>query len=694
MPTASVPLKVGGQQIDRRKVMNIRCFCWNVGVLIGTILSSCSPSAAAQAGAAREVRSPDGKIAITIHTDAPLGYSITVDGKPVLLRSRLGLELADNVKLGEKSVLQSEARKSVNNHWENKFGKNRDVRDHYKELNLTLKEGDRTFGVVARAYDDGVGLRLVLPKQPGMDSFVVTRDATELTFADDYQVWAGWNNPEGPSRPEGGFVGSQEWRYLPAKLSAPNPNFKHGLPFLVQTQAAYVAITESDLLDWSGMWLALKAGAENTLEVQLAPPIPAQPWPPRTPPKKNTPAVQPAPPIAPAQKGLVVAKTPHNSPWRTFIIGRQPHELIQSDLVLNLSTPSKIADTSWIKPGMSSWGTWWSGTGQNSLPVLKQYIQLAADMGWPYQLSEIGDKSIVPELVAFGKERGVRIWLWFHFNDFIDSATYKRDFPMYEKWGIAGLKIDFIDRDDQWVVNWYEDICKTAAENHLLIDFHGAYKPTGLNRTWPNQITREGIQGNEYNKWSTKETPEHRATLPFTRVLAGPGDYTPGGFINRQPLQFRNVQVNTQVQGTRTSELAMFILIESPFTVACDSYNKYKDQDGKYQPGMDFLKGLPTVWDETRGLAGEVGKYVVEVRRNGKDWYLAAITDRNARELPVPLKFLGKGNWKVTLWEDAPDSDQNAEHLVKNEKTVRPSDTLHLKLAPSGGTVAIFSPGK
>ncbi|MGO9114491.1 MAG: glycoside hydrolase family 97 protein [Thermoguttaceae bacterium] len=668
--------------------MDIRCFRLDLGVL-GTILFLFVPVATAEAGTAHELCSPDGKIAITVYTNAPLGYSITVDGKPVLLRSRLRLELADNVKLGETPVVLGEERKSADNHWENLYGKNRDVRDHYNELNLALKEGDRTFGVVTRAYDDGVAFRLVLPKQPGMDSFTVTRDATEFTFADDHQVWAGWNNAEGAARPEGGFIGSQEWRFLPNKLSGLNPNFKHGLPVLVQTRAACVAITESDLLDWSAMWLVPKAGAKYTLETQLAPPIPVRPWPSRTPGAR----AQPAEPLVPIQKGLVVARTPHNSPWRTFIIGRQPFDLIQSDLVLNLSTPSKLADTSWIKPGMASWGTWWSATGRNNLPALKQYIQLAADMDWQYQLSEIGDKSMVPELVAYGKERGVRIWLWYHFNDFIDSRAYKRDFPMIAKWGIAGLKIDFIDRDDQWAVNWYEDICRTAAENHLMIDFHGAYKPTGLNRTWPNQITREGIQGNEYNKWSTRESPEHRATLPFTRVLAGPGDYTPGGFINRQPAQFK-IAKPTQVQSTRAGELAMFILIESPFTVACDSYNNYKDNEGKYLPGMDFLKGLPTVWDETHGLAGDVGKYVVEVRRNGKTWYLAAITDRSARELPMPLKFLSEGDWKVTLWEDAPDSDQNAEHLVKNEKKVRQSDTLQLKLAPSGGTVAIFLPAQ
>ncbi len=177
-------------------------------------------------------------------------------------------------------------------------------------------------------------------------------------------------------------------------------------------------------------------------------------------------------------------------------------------------------------------------------------------------------------------------------------------------------------------------------------------------------------------------------------MLAGPGDYTPGGFSNRQPGQFQSAAKPTQVQATRAGELAMFILIESPFTVACDSPEDYKDKDGNYLLGMDFLSGLPTVWDETRGLAGEVGKYVVEARRHGKKWYLAAITDRNARELPVPLNFLGEGDWKVALWEDAPDSGENAEHMVKNQKTVRRSDTLQLKLAPSGGAVAIFSPAE
>lgn len=682
--------------------MNLRRIRSSLGPLFALVLLSstaafAAPSTSAaqahSAASASSVASPDGTIVLTLHTDAPLGYSITVDGKPALLRSRIGLELAGDVGLGAKPVVQNVARRSVDQHWQNDFGKDREVRDHFNELTLTLRDSGRIFDVVARAYNDGVAFRLVLPKQPGMDSFTVTRDATEFTFPGDERLWAGWNNAEGAARPEGGFIGSQEWRFAPARISTLNPAFKYGLPVLVQTPAAYVAITESDLLDWSGMWLVPKPGDVTTLQIQLAPPIPAQPWPSRSPSAADGAAVNTAAaPIGAVQKGLVVATTPHNSPWRTFLIARKPYQLVESDLVLNLATPSQLADTSWIKPGMASWGTWWSATGQNNLDTLKQYIQLAADMDWPYQLSEIGDKSIVPDLVEFARQRGVRVWLWFHFNDFIDSAVYTRDFPMYRKWGIAGLKIDFIDRDDQWAVKWYEDVARVAAENHLLIDFHGAFKPTGLERTWPNQITREGIQGNEYNKWSAKETPEHKATLPFTRGLAGPADFTPGGFLDRQPSQFKIGNSNTQAQGTRSSELAMFLLIQSPFIVACDSPDHYRNLDGSYLPGMDFLKGLPTVWDETHGLAGEVGQYIVEARRNRDKWYLGAVSDRQARQLSVPLSFLGKGAWKVTIWQDAPDSDVNAEHLVKVEKTVRSTGTLPLKLAPSGGAVAIFSP--
>ena len=662
--------------------------------LLCLILSPCFAAAATHS---HEVRSPNGSIVLSLYTNGPLAYGLTVDRKPVVLRSAIELDLTHNLRLGAAARLVGERHRSVDASWTNNYGNNKNVRDHFNEVELRFKDHERRFSVVLRAYNEGAAFRLVLPRQKGMETFTVTRDATEFAFPADAHVWAGKNNSEGPSRPEGGFVGSQEWQFLYSNFDGLDPNFKYGLPFLVDSSNVYVAVTEADLLDWAGMWLEKKPGSASTMMVALAPPLPPKPWPARLQPNRTAGGVSDAPPPeGPVQEGLVVASTPHNTPWRAFLVGRRPSDLLGTDLVLNLATPNRLGDTSWVQPGMASWGTWWPGVAHLDLTTVKRYIDLAADMGWPYQLTEGRDRAIVPEEVAYGKERNVRIWLWFHFNEFADPASYRTEFPKYARMGVAGLKIDFIDRDDQWAVNWYEDVVKVAAENHLMIDFHGAYKPTGLERTYPNQITREGIQGNEYNKWSTRETPEHRATLPFTRGLAGPADYTPGGFLNRQPADFVAVQTvqhggSTEVQSTRAGELAMFLLIESPFSVACDSIENYKTSSGAWQPGMDFLRALPTTWDETHGLAGEVGQYVVEARRHGASWYLAAIADRNGRELTIPLSFLAHGKWNLTMWQDPADTLEHPDRLVTSTRSVLSSDTLPLKLAPSGGMVAILT---
>jgi len=258
-------------------------------------------------------------------------------------------------------------------------------------------------------------------------------------------------------------------------------------------------------------------------------------------------------------------------------------------------------------------------------------------------------------------------------------------FARFEQWHIAGVKLDFMDSDDQFMVNWYERIARTAAAHHLMIDFHGAYKPTGLNRTLPNQITREGILGNEYNRWSKRVTPEHKLTLPFTRFLAGPADFTPGGFLNRQPAQFKADSIAAEVQGTRAAQLALFVLYDSPICCVCDHPDHYRNQ-----PGADFLKIVPTVWDETRVLDGVVAQQLVEARRSGRDWFLGAMTDSTAREIPVKLDFLKTGRWKMQLWQDSADSDVNAEHLEFEERVVTAADTMPLKLSPAGGAVARF----
>ncbi len=506
-----------------------------------------------------------------------------------------------------------------------------------------------------------------------MESFVLDRELTEFGFAANHTCYAG--------QQEKGFQGAQEWEFRPGKLADIKPESIIGLPLLIRTPAAWVAVTEADLRDWAGMWIAsAPSGADPshgvTLTAKLAP-------------RKDG-------------EGLVKGRTPHDSPWRVLMIGT-PGQLVESDLTVNLSAPGQLADTSWIRPGMMAWDHWWSGDVKMDTATIEEYIQLAADMGWPYQLidwqwygefnkpdsdiTRVNPAVDMNEVRRFARERGVRLWLWLYWTDVDRDDAYKKAFALYQQWGIAGVKIDFMDRDDQEMVNWYEKITRAAAEHRLMVNFHGAFKTSGFNRTFPNQVTREGILGNEYNRWSSRVTPEHKVTLPFTRFLAGPADFTPGGFLNRQPGQFKADPRMAEVQGTRSAELALFVVYDSPLACVCDLPSHYRNQ-----PGADFLRIVPTVWDDTRVLDAEVASHIVVARRSGKQWFLGALTDSNARETTVRLDFLGKGRWKMRLWKDAADSAVNAEHLEVDERRVIPGESLTIRMAPAGGCVAVFQP--
>jgi alpha-glucosidase len=293
----------------------------------------------------------------------------------------------------------------------------------------------------------------------------------------------------------------------------------------------------------------------------------------------------------------------------------------------------------------------------------------------------------MPELLRFAKDRGVRLWLWLHWSH--ADKQYEEAFALYEKWGIAGVKIDFMQRDDQEMVNWYHKIVKKAAEHHLLVNFHGAYKPTGFRRTYPNLMTREGVLGNEYNKWSKRVTPEHNCTLPFTRMLAGPMDYTPGGFLNRSKDKFKTNVKPTQVMGTRCHELAKFVIYDSPLRCVCDNPSNYENQ-----PGLEFLRVVPTVWDDTKVLNGEVGKYITMARRSGQSWFIGAMTDCQERTLEIKLNFLGRGKYAAHIFADAPDSGENAEKLVEDKRVVTAKDKLTVKMASGGGFAVYLKPEK
>lgn len=646
-------------------------YCWIILMLSGSMAVGKEASISSEH---LVVASPDGKIEVSVTAKDVLTYTVSVDNQFIIHESKLGLEFRNGVILGRDVELLDARRQNNNSTWKNPLGKRSLVQDHHNELCLVMREKSntgRTFEIIFRAFNDGIGFRYVLPHQDGMETFILEKELTEFVFADNFLCYAGQQDK--------GFQGPQEWEFKKVRLADIKSDSIVGLPLLIRTPPAWVALTEADLRDWAGMWLAGATGTDVgdnfTLMTKLAP--------------------------RPDGQGLVKAVTPHDSPWRVLMIGRKPGQLVDSDLIINLSTPCQLDNPSWIRPGMMAWDHWWSGDVKMDTATIKEYIQLAADMGWEYQLIDwqwygpynkpyadittINPAVDMDEVRRFAAQKGVRLWLWLYFTDVDRNDAYLKALALYEQWGIAGIKIDFMDRDDQDMVNWYEKITKAAAEHHLMINFHGAFKTSGFNRTYPNQVTREGILGNEYNRWSARVTPEHKLTLPFTRFLAGPADFTPGGFLNRQPDKFKADPKAAKVQGTRCAELALFVVYDSPVCCVCDHPSHYKNQ-----PGSDFLKIVPTVWDESHVLDAEVAHNIVMVRRSGNDWFLGSLTDSTARELTIKLDFLGKGRWKMQLWKDAVDSNVNAENLEVEERIVTSADPLTLHLAPAGGCVGHF----
>ncbi len=627
-------------------------------------------------GATYDLHSPDGHLTITVSDAVGLHYQVRCDQQTVMAPSVLGLEFRDGTRLGPAAVITGAQSDRHNGTWENRFGKRRTVRDHWRELRLILVETNqmpaRQFGLIVRAYDDGVAFRYDLPAASGLGHFILTHELTEFRFADNYPCWAG----EESSCAENQYPAAT-LTTLPA-TNAAGHRYESVLPLLVATPNAYVAIAESDLLDWAGMFVS--GTGSPAVEVTLA--------------------------GRQDHQGLVASTVPRVSPWRVLMIGRHPADLINSDLIANLATPSQLADSSWVKPGISAWDAWWTGVNP-SLPQYtgvaargdtrshEEYIDFAAEMGWPYQLVDwhwyerdptqplpLVD---LPAVLAHAREKHVQEFVWMHSQD-LHHVGFEKVFATVAAWGAVGVKVDFMNSDSQETVQWYAAALAAAARYHLMVDFHGAYKPTGLARTYPNFITQEGVLGNEYNKLpGGRCTPRHTITLPFTRGLLGPMDFTPGGFLNRAPKDFQ-VTYPAAVMGSRARQLAMTVIYQSPLLVLCDSPANYRGQ-----PGIEFFRGLPTVWDDTVVPVAEVGRSIVIARRAGDRWYLAAMNGDDATTLRVPLTFLGRGDWTLHRFGDQPEG-HDYQAIRETRETVNRHTTLPLSLLPAGGFAGVLSP--
>jgi len=631
--------------------------------------------------------SPDGEIQINLTIKEKLEpypsgrclyYSVLFRGKEIILDSPLGLDFKNMPPIARDLVIERETRRVINETWEAVHGKCKRILDHCNELHLWIeeeKEPKRRLELILRAYNDGVAFRYFFPKQPGMGEFRLTSERSEFHFAANHTVWAA---------DYGSYVSPQESEFEKRSLSQILPSSIIGLPLLIKVdESCWVALTEANLTDWAGMYLAGLGVKPYALVTTLSP-------------RPDEPGV------------LVRATTPHYSPWRVIMIGQKPGDLIESNIILNLNEPCAIKDTSWITPGKSAWDRWWCGdylpdadfeVGMNTA-TMKYFTRFAADMGFKYVLVDwkwYGDPedpeaditTPIPELdmqelLRFAKERNVRVILWLRWNH-VDRQMDEA-FPLYEKWGIAGVKIDFMNRDDQEMVNFYHRVLKKAAEHHLIVDFHGAYKPTGIRRTYPN-LTREGVLGNEYNKWSDRVTPEHNVTIPFTRMLAGPMDFTPGGFRHATKKTFRAQNSAPFVMGTRCHQLAMMVVYESPLQVLCDSPYNYRGQ-----AGLEFLRVVPTTWDETKVIHGQVGDYIAIVRKSGEKWFIGCMTDWDARTLEIPLDFLDERRYVAHIFADAPEADDYPDRVHEEKRIVTARDVLYARMAPGGGYAACLSP--
>jgi alpha-glucosidase len=636
-----------------------------------------------------EVTSPDHRITLRFAVqprkgqdagqEGKLVYSVLFHEKQAFEDSALGLELANQPSLGAAVHITGATPGSGVDDYRLFAGKASAIHDVYNSLMVHAVESaspGRKFDIEARVYNGAVAFRYHVPEQDALSRYQLIQEDTEFRPVTDAPAWA-LRLPN--------YQSAYESEYVPQALSGLSnqggveSHILNGAPMLMHLPGiAWAAVGEAYLESNAAMYLENPTGSwmGHHIVSKISPPVGG-----------HGPAVD--------------ASLPHDSAWRVILLGDTPGELVESNVFTDLNPANRVADTSWILPGKASWD-WWNGDlGADGKPAyttenMKYYVDFAAQSGFPYMMLDAGWSGItdilkmrgtvdVPELVRYAAKKNVKVWIWLYSKSV--TAQMQEAFPLYEKWGVAGVKIDFVLRNDQEGIKWYYDVAKLAAEHHLMVDFHGATQPWGIQRTYPNVLNYEAVLGLEQNKAGRRDDPVHRTTLPFTRMLSGPMDYTPGGFNNVTPEDFVARNENPMVTGTRAQQLALYVVYEQPLAMVSDAPSAYSNQ-----PSFQFIKDVPTAWDATRVLNGVPGEFVTIARQHGHEWYLGSLTDWTARDLRVPLSFLGSGSYKAEIYEDAADAEHNPKHVSIRTQNVRGSETLTLHLASGGGCAIRFVP--
>ena len=624
------------------------------------------------------VSSPDKKIDVTVHYKDKLSYSINYLGKPILLPSIIDLQLEDGKKLSNGLHVNKKSTRSFHGKIISPVPeKRKEIPDVYNELALQFKE---PFTLLVRVYDDGVAYRIVTRFQ---DSITIRNEIAEFNFPEHKKILVPLFEP----RDGDPFITSFEELYQLKPIDSLTGKSMAFSPVLIgDGDEVKVAITESDLEDYPGMFL--RGTNRNALQGVFAP-YPLE--------EKMTKGEFPQALVA--KRADYIAKTSgsRNLPWRVLMIAADDKELPSNDIVYRLASPSRINDVSWIHPGKCT-DEWIIGINLFNVPFktgvntasYKYYIDFAKrfgfdrimmDAGWSNytNLFDINPAINMDTITAYARSRGIHISMWTLCSTLdkqLDSAL-----AQFNKWGVDFIMTDFMDRDDQAMVNFYHRIAKACADHKIMIMYHGAYPPKGFNRTWPNAITRESVLGSEYNIWSDKPTPEHDVTLPFTRMLSGSLDYEPGILDNATKEQFRPINQKVMSQGTRCHQLAMFVVYDSPMQIFSGNPSQ-----GYMEPRfMELLGSLPTTWDETKILEAKVSDYIVTARKKGDDWYIAGMTDWTPREFKLRLDFLDDGIYKVESCADGVNASTYPSDYVIREYDLEKTKPLAIKMAPGGG---------